>query len=234
VSLRRSPTRTLAFLAANRRNALKSTGPRTVAGKARSSLNALKHGQRAQVLEEKLLAARDWEGVALRRQFWQEIREGLGLFQNRKEERQAERLANGVYAHARRVGKIRTKPECPLFSARLGPRLPLLFPFRIEDPRNLLILVYWVQRRGFWTLMKMLDGMFRPGAVQEPPLGRMLESRLRHRVFRMRRPGLWERQAYGLDDRGMPDPAQRVRRDLLWMGGRKFDGRWWREKPVAR
>src|SRR3954462_14574520 len=31
-------------LAANRRNALKSTGPRTSAGKKRSSRNALKHG----------------------------------------------------------------------------------------------------------------------------------------------------------------------------------------------
>ena len=31
-------------VAANRRNALRSTGPRTPAGKALSSLNALKHG----------------------------------------------------------------------------------------------------------------------------------------------------------------------------------------------
>jgi len=35
-------------IAANRRNALKSTGPRTVAGKQRSRLNALKHGLNAQ------------------------------------------------------------------------------------------------------------------------------------------------------------------------------------------
>ena len=35
---------------ANRRNATRSTGPRTDAGKARSRLNGLKHGLRAQVL----------------------------------------------------------------------------------------------------------------------------------------------------------------------------------------
>jgi hypothetical protein len=41
VSLRKSPTMTPARLAANRRSALRSTGPRTPRGKARSSLNAL-------------------------------------------------------------------------------------------------------------------------------------------------------------------------------------------------
>ena len=49
----KSPTRTAAFLAANRRNALKSTGPRTARGKARSCLNNLKHGRCAKRLPEK-------------------------------------------------------------------------------------------------------------------------------------------------------------------------------------
>jgi hypothetical protein len=43
--LRRSPMLTPRSLAARRTNALKSTGPRTPCGKARVSLNALKHGQ---------------------------------------------------------------------------------------------------------------------------------------------------------------------------------------------
>jgi hypothetical protein len=40
---------TVAQLAARRRNAQKSTGPRRAAGKAKSRINALKHGQRAYV-----------------------------------------------------------------------------------------------------------------------------------------------------------------------------------------
>jgi hypothetical protein len=44
MSLRKSPTMTPARLAANRQNALKSTGPRTAQGKAQSRLNALRSG----------------------------------------------------------------------------------------------------------------------------------------------------------------------------------------------
>ena len=43
--LRKSPVRTPAFLAANRANARMSSGPRTPCGRARVSLNALKHGR---------------------------------------------------------------------------------------------------------------------------------------------------------------------------------------------
>jgi len=55
--LRKLPTRTEAFLAANRRNALKSTGPRTVEGKAPSCMNALERRRRAKRFPEKLTAA---------------------------------------------------------------------------------------------------------------------------------------------------------------------------------
>lgn len=43
-------TVTPARLAANRRNAAKSTGPRTARGKARSSLNALRRGRRSKTI----------------------------------------------------------------------------------------------------------------------------------------------------------------------------------------
>ena len=55
--LRKSPVRTPALLAANRANSLKSCGPRTPRGKARVSLNALKHGRHARRLPEKLVRA---------------------------------------------------------------------------------------------------------------------------------------------------------------------------------
>ena len=47
MSLRKSPTLTPALLAANRRNAAKSTGPHTARGKAWSRLNRLQHGGRS-------------------------------------------------------------------------------------------------------------------------------------------------------------------------------------------
>jgi hypothetical protein len=50
--LRKSPTRTPAFLEAIRRNAQKSTGPWTVRGKAQSCLNRLKTGERSRVYRQ--------------------------------------------------------------------------------------------------------------------------------------------------------------------------------------
>ena len=47
MSLRKSPTLTPALLASNRRNAKKSTGPRTARGKAYSRLNRFRHGMRS-------------------------------------------------------------------------------------------------------------------------------------------------------------------------------------------
>jgi len=54
MGLRKSPERTPAFLAAQRRNARKCTGPKTPQGKTRASLNSLKHGRRAHNLSAKV------------------------------------------------------------------------------------------------------------------------------------------------------------------------------------
>jgi len=50
--MRKSPTRTPAFLEANRRNAQQSTGPYTRRGKAQSCLNRLKTGERSRVYRQ--------------------------------------------------------------------------------------------------------------------------------------------------------------------------------------
>jgi|SRR5271157_1874578 len=61
MSLRKSPILTPARLAANRRNALKSTGPRTAAGKAWSRLNGLRNGSRSPAYQKLLLDLLDAE-----------------------------------------------------------------------------------------------------------------------------------------------------------------------------
>jgi hypothetical protein len=49
MSLRKPPTMTPARLEANRRNATKSTGPRTLRGKAQVRFNALKNGNHSRL-----------------------------------------------------------------------------------------------------------------------------------------------------------------------------------------
>jgi hypothetical protein len=81
---------TAAQIAANRRNALKSTGPRTAAGKAASSRNALRHGLRARsavVLGEDL---RDFE------RFRAELRAALAP-RGGREERLAETVVHAAW-----------------------------------------------------------------------------------------------------------------------------------------
>jgi hypothetical protein len=65
--LRKSPTRTPAFLAANRLNAQESTGPRTVRGKAQSCLNRLKTGERSRVYRRLWLGLIDAPPCAVER-----------------------------------------------------------------------------------------------------------------------------------------------------------------------
>jgi hypothetical protein len=59
MSLRKSPTLTPARLAANRRNAQKSTGPRSAWGKAWSRLNGLRSGTRSPLHRDLCLALLD-------------------------------------------------------------------------------------------------------------------------------------------------------------------------------
>lgn len=57
--LRESATVTPAKLEANRRNARKSTGPRTTAGKLRSRLNRLRHARRSAIYRDLLVQIMD-------------------------------------------------------------------------------------------------------------------------------------------------------------------------------
>jgi len=67
MALRKSPTMTPARLEANRRNAQKSTGPRTARGKAQSRLNGLQEGNRSRLYHDLIVALMDAPPCAVRR-----------------------------------------------------------------------------------------------------------------------------------------------------------------------
>src|SRR5262249_6709575 len=85
---------TEAQIQANRRNAKKSTGPRTEAGKARASLNALKHGRRGNVVMH-VLPQEDPRELGLKIQGWVEDLKPEGKAQRELVERAA-KVAWGI------------------------------------------------------------------------------------------------------------------------------------------
>ncbi|HMD99320.1 MAG TPA: hypothetical protein VKM93_18590 [Terriglobia bacterium] len=206
--LRKSPTRTEAFLAANRRNALKSTGPRTPEGKARSCMNNLKHGRYAKRLPEKLAAAGNHGGAAL----YQKIRGEIGTtFQAQPDDpqqmRQLDRMTVAVWCGARRVGINGLKPRSSFFSKRSEPPRISILPIRMADERRRVGIVYWVQRKRYWTPERVILAALNQYPAGVPTLGEALEEKLRHRTFRLGRPGLWDRLRYGLDEQGNRTPG---------------------------
>jgi len=192
--LRKSPTRTEAFLAANRRNALKSTGPRTARGKARSCMNALKHGRYAKRLPESLTAAGDRGGAALYQKVRGEIGATFPAATAPAQTRQLDQFTAKVWVLARAAGVNGRKPRLGKFSMRSGPLPTRRLLFRMVDEHRRIGIVYWVQRKRYWTLARKLEALAGIYPANVPTLGEALQDKLRHRVYRMRRPGLWEQQ----------------------------------------
>jgi hypothetical protein len=203
--LRKSPVRTAAFLAANRANARKSTGPRTPQGKARVSFNSFKHGRyaaRPEDLAERLLRAGCVREAALYRQVrWQ-------ISQTFRPHGPADwnrlyRLSAGVWCFRSRLGRRGPKPECALISCGEAPRVMSRTRIRVEDPYRRIGIVFWVQHRRYWNprrLGRVLAGLDPVPAVEEL---RTLEGGLRSLSFRMRKARNWdERFRYGLDRQG--------------------------------
>ena len=83
-------------IAANRANARRSTGPNTSSGKARSRMNAWKHGLRA---EKVVIAGEDAEDLqAIQRELWEEHQPSPGM-----ESLLVERLAHYAWRMRRAV-----------------------------------------------------------------------------------------------------------------------------------
>jgi hypothetical protein len=154
VSLRRSPTRTAAFLAANRSNARRSTGPRTAAGKARVAMNSVRRGTRAFRLRGNLAAAGAREQAALYDWilgcicFCYEIPrgpDGRPDFGTPEYAQQVERLTRGVFmGYQRALATWRqAKPQSP-FDARVFANA-IGFRFRIRTPDRTRALAFRLQ-----------------------------------------------------------------------------------------
>jgi len=201
MSLRKSPARTPALLAANRANARKSTGPRTPKGKARVALNALKHGGHSERLPEKLLRAGDREGEALYRWFRTQITATFGSGQPRQE-RQADQIAAAAWCRAQALVRLRTKPESPLVSWALCSRVHSRSRIQVVDGRHRIGLVFWLQRPRYWTLQRQVRLMLGFEQFAAPPRGGWLEQRWRRLRFRSHDPSPWEELILQHEDSG--------------------------------
>ncbi len=190
--LRKSPLRTPALLAANRANAQKSTGPRSLQGKARVALNALQHGRYAVRLRENLVRAGEGSGESQYQWFRSEIATAFGA-SGRDEELQAEQMAARAWSTAREARCLGTKPESALESVAKALWYTSLLRIRIDDRRRRIGLVFWVQRHRYWTPERAWRVLLGEEPLAPPPPRHGLEQRWRRRRFRLRKLSLWER-----------------------------------------
>jgi hypothetical protein len=120
MSLRKRPIITPALLAANRANARRCTGPRTVEGKNRVVLNALKDGRHARNLGENRRRAKSKGDAELFRWILEQVRAAFRLHCWQDDERKAkvsaqrvwcelEREERRLYAFAQRLGNGRVR-----------------------------------------------------------------------------------------------------------------------------
>lgn len=210
MSLRKSPARTPAFMAAQRANAQKSTGPRTPRGKARVALNGLRHGRFAFRLTENLALTGNREDEALYRWVLTKLTETFGserpIRPGRPEKvlapgggrRDLERLARQGWClnrNARQAAFWSANPQCTLESAQKSfqHHRRSLLQIHVTDPEHRVGVAFWVRRRWRYNLMHRVEATL--GLLGEARKAEALECRpeqgLRWRRFRPALPG-WQ------------------------------------------
>jgi len=157
-------------------------------------MNALKHGRYAKRLPEKLTAAGDQGGAALYQKVRGEIGSAFPAATAPAQTRQLDQFAAKVWLLARAAGVNGRKPRLGKFSKRSGPLPTRRLLFRMVDEHRRIGIAYWVQRKRYWTLARKLEALAGILPANVPTIGEALQDKLRHRVYRMRRPGLWEYQ----------------------------------------
>ncbi len=190
-----------ALLAANRANALRSTGPCTHQGKARVALNPLPHGRYARHLRPKLAQAGDPAGDRQYRWFHAEVARAFGV-STPEDRRQAEPYAAQAWCLTRRVagaGSPGPGPKGQIMNHRsrnvpwnqwLSSTPLVQLRIAIVDRRRRIGLVFWLRRRRYWTLERLVRVLRSEERLRIPAPDWELEQRWRR--FRPRKPGLWE------------------------------------------
>jgi len=112
MSLRKSPRMTPALLAANRRNAQRSTGPGTPAGKQNSKFNSLKHGGYAALEHHHQTMLALGEDPEKFERLKRELAAALGP-QDAPSAAQLEYLAKLCWRRARRLRAKKGRLDCP-------------------------------------------------------------------------------------------------------------------------
>ena len=205
--IRRSPLLTPRSLAARRANALKSTGPRTRCGKARVSFNALKHGRsigpagRAPRFRERLLRAGYPHQEALYGDLRSCLAQAIGA-RTPSWRAEVDRFAASAWCVVMGRHFFRTKLECALESEAKPLRVlsqdrrkgwARSLRYRAEGPWRRMGVVFWLQRRRYLTRARVRRMFRRQEPVSLGPGNEGLENRVRCLVFRLRRPGYFER-----------------------------------------
>ena len=130
---------------------------------------------------------------------------------------------------------FRTKLECPLNSVAKSSRVlaqdgrearmrafrhpsgsARTLRYRAEDNHRRIGVAFWIQRRRYLTAarVKRIMAGFERFRIEEALPDQGLESTVRYLIFRLRRPGYFERLSYGLDRNGDPDWSQQPWRSL--------------------
>jgi len=159
-----------ARIAANRRNAQRSTGPRTPEGKERSALNAMRHG----ILADKYVIAKDEDTRqqfdALHLRLTQHF-----LPTNIMETILVERIAIS-YWRMRRLA-LAEAADIARLQARVGPQMPVYMPY--DDTMQLYARYETMLQRQLYQAVDRLEHMRRqqpPGLPSDRLLPDMLEG----------------------------------------------------------
>ncbi|NQU42009.1 hypothetical protein HQ520_01900 [bacterium] len=128
--------------AANRKNAQRSTGPRTPVGKTQSSQNSIKHGLLAKAPFRYDESEREWKSLA------EAMRQDLAPV-GAMEEILVERIIGCIW-RLRRLSRVEAHLYRPEIDSRMGVPLPMEASFNFEN-----------RRRGFALLNRYEGGIER-------------------------------------------------------------------------